>query len=134
MASEAMRNVVAIIEANAQRRPSSVEFEMAYQARVAIDKIKFAIKHAEQFAPRTDAMKEAALQLLDALERLESADRRFQQRSRYERCSTTSGSDGLLAHFTRNGAALNSRMGNRRKELEYELGVCWSTTSVSDAN
>jgi hypothetical protein len=32
---------------------------MAYQARVAIDRIKFAIKHTEQFAPRTDTIREA---------------------------------------------------------------------------
>jgi len=55
---------------------------MAYQARVAIDRIRFAIKHTEQFAPRTDQMREAELQLLDALERLERVDRQFQQRSR----------------------------------------------------
>ena len=48
---------------------------MAYQARVAIDRIKFAIKHAEQFAVPCDAMREAGLQLLDALERLEALDR-----------------------------------------------------------
>jgi len=64
---------------------------MAYQARVAVDRIKFAIKHAEQFAPRTDQMREVELQLLDALERLQRVDRRFQERSRseaVERCRT----------------------------------------------
>jgi len=70
------------IEADVQSRPSPIEFEMAYQARVAIDRIKFAIKHTEQFAPHTDPVREAGLQLLDALERLEAVDRRFQQRSR----------------------------------------------------
>ena len=55
---------------------------MAYQARVAIDRIKFAIKHAEQFGRPYDTMREAGLQLLDALERLEALDRRFQLRSR----------------------------------------------------
>jgi hypothetical protein len=54
-----------------------MEFEMAYQARIAIDRIRFAIKHTEQFAPHTDQMREAGLQLLDALERLESVERRF---------------------------------------------------------
>ena len=53
---------------------------MAYQACVAIDRIRFAIKHTEQFAPQTDQMREAGVQLLDALERLESADRNFQNR------------------------------------------------------
>jgi hypothetical protein len=55
---------------------------MAYQARVAIDRIKLAIKHTEQFGEPCIRMREAGLQLLDALERLESLDRRFQIRSR----------------------------------------------------
>jgi hypothetical protein len=82
MRSAIMRRIVAVIEAGAQSRPSATEFEMAYQARVAIDRIKFAIKHAEQFTVPSDAMREAGLQLLDALERLEALDRRFQARSR----------------------------------------------------
>src|ERR1043165_3270643 len=82
MSSEAMHQILEQIEADVQSRPSPIEFEMAYQARVAIDRIRFAIKHTEQFAPHTDTMREAGLQLLDALERLETVDRRFQQRSR----------------------------------------------------
>ena len=70
------------LEAEVRLRPSALEFEMAYQARVAIDRIKFAIKHAEQFAEPCIHMREVGLQLLDALERLESLDRRFQIRSR----------------------------------------------------
>jgi hypothetical protein len=62
-----MHQIIEAIEADVQSRPSAMEFEMAYQARVAIDRIKFAIKHAE---------------LLDALDRLEALDRRFQVRSR----------------------------------------------------
>ena len=77
-----MHKIVEAIEADVQSRPSAMEFEMAYQARVAIDRIKFAIKHAEQFARPCDAMREAGLELLDALERLEALDRRFQVRSR----------------------------------------------------
>ena len=45
-----MHQIVEAIEAGVQSRPSAMEFEMAYQARVAIDRIKFAIKHTEQFA------------------------------------------------------------------------------------
>jgi hypothetical protein len=82
MSSEAMHQFLDQIEADVQSRPSPIEFEIAYQARVAIDRIKFAIKHTEQFAPHTDPIREAGLQLLDALERLEAVDRRFQQRSR----------------------------------------------------
>ena len=77
-----MHQIVETIEAEVRARPSPVEFEMAYRARVAIDRIKFAIKHTEQFATPCIHMREAGLQLLDALERLESLDRRFQVRSR----------------------------------------------------
>jgi len=77
-----MRQIVETIEADAQSRPSAMEFEMAYQARVAIDRIKFAIKHAEQPASPCHTMREIGMELLDALERLEALDRRFQVRSR----------------------------------------------------
>ncbi len=70
-----------LIETRDQSRPTPMEFEMAYQVRVAIDRIRFAIKHAEQFGPHTDQMREAGLQLLDAIDRLESAERGFQRRS-----------------------------------------------------
>jgi hypothetical protein len=83
MSSETMHQIVEIIEAEVRSRPSAVEFEMAYQARIAIDRIKFAIRHTEQFSKPCIHMREAGLQLLDALERLESLDRRFQIRSRY---------------------------------------------------
>jgi hypothetical protein len=82
MSSETTHHIVEIIEAEVRSRPSALEFEMAYQARVAIDRIKFAIKHVEQFSAPCVHMRDAGLQLLDALERLESLDRRFQNRSR----------------------------------------------------
>src|SRR5215469_15070100 len=82
MASEMMQEALEMIEAEAHSRPTPFEFELAYQARVAIDRLKFAIKHTEQFCPRSDALREAGLQLFDALDRLESVERRFQQRSR----------------------------------------------------
>jgi hypothetical protein len=85
MPSEIMQNVLQLIEAEAQSRYAPVEFEIAYQARVAMDRIRFAVKHTEQFGPRTDQMREAVLQLLDALDRLESADRSFQKRLRAPR-------------------------------------------------
>ena len=82
MSSEVMNQSRQTIEDEVNSRPSAFEFEMAYQARTAIDRIKFAIKHTEQFGARTDQMFEASLQLLDAVERLEILDRRFQERSR----------------------------------------------------
>jgi hypothetical protein len=86
-----IENIIAQIESQCHARPTAMEFEMAYQARIAIDRIRFAIKHTEQFAPHTDQMREAGLQLLDALERLEAVDRRFQRRSRL--APVTAGSD-----------------------------------------
>jgi hypothetical protein len=80
--SELAEEIFALIEARSQARPTPMEFELAYQARVAMDRIRFAIKHAEQFGPQTEPMREAGLQLLDALQRLETVDRWFQKRSR----------------------------------------------------
>ena len=77
-----MHQIVGDHRGRSQSRPSAIEFEMAYQARIAIDRIKFAIKHTEQFSKPCIHMREAGLQLLDALDRLESFDRRFQIRSR----------------------------------------------------
>lgn len=77
-----MHHLDEIIGTEVPSRPSLAEFEMAYQARIAIDRIKFAIKHTEQFARPCDCLREVGLQLLDALERLEGLDRRFQSRSR----------------------------------------------------
>jgi hypothetical protein len=82
MNSNIMHQIVEMIESEAHSRPSPIEFEMAYQARVAMDRIRFAIRHTEQFGPHTDQMRETGIQLLEALQRLEMADRRFQARSR----------------------------------------------------
>jgi hypothetical protein len=91
MSSEAVDQILRMIEEGANSRPSAIEFEMAYQSRVAIDRIRFAITHTERFAPSTDAIREVGLHLLDALERLERADRRFQQRSRNSSSAVPSG-------------------------------------------
>jgi len=84
MRSEIMHQIVATIEAEASSRPSGFEFEMAYQLRIAAERIRFAIKHVEQFCVPCEGVRDAGLQLLDALERLEAVDRRFQVRSRGE--------------------------------------------------
>ena|SRR5579863_420797 len=97
MSSEVMHQVLQSIENETSPRPTAIEFEMAYQARVAIDRIRFAIKHTEQFAPRTDQMRDAGLQLLDALQRLETVDRRFQERSRTDPVSKFAGRRGREA-------------------------------------
>src|SRR5262249_50970698 len=82
MSSEIMHKIVATIEAEGKSRPSAIEFEMAYQIRIAVERIRFAIKHMEQFAKPSDQLREAGLLLRDALDRLEAVDRRFQARSR----------------------------------------------------
>jgi len=81
MSSEMMHQIVEMIKSEAHSRPSPIEFEMAYQVRIAIDRIKFAIKHAEQFSKPCSERREASEQLLEALQRLGNLDRRFQARS-----------------------------------------------------
>jgi transposase len=88
-----MHQVLRTIEDEVNSRPSGIEFEIAYQARVAIDRIRFAIKHTEQFYPRSDPMRETGLQLLEALERLEAVDRGFQERSRISRRTRRTGTE-----------------------------------------
>ena len=82
MITDAMKDAVARIEANAQNRPSSCEFEMAYQVRVAMDRIRFAIRITEMTSGKSEERMEAILQLADALDRLDAAERRFQDRWR----------------------------------------------------
>jgi hypothetical protein len=82
MTSNFLHQFVEMIESEASSRPSPMEFEMAYQARVAMDRIRSAIKHADQFSQPSEQMRYASLQLLEALERLELLDRSFQLRSR----------------------------------------------------
>ena len=111
-----IEDVIALIESRCQARPTPMEFEMAYQARVAIDRIRFAIKHTERFAPYTDQMREAGFQLLDALERLESVDRRFQRRARLtptaREDSLTNASAGPDVSGDRSPHRLNGRAEN----------------------
>jgi hypothetical protein len=82
MSSEMMQEILDMIEAEAHSRPTHFEFELAYQTRVAIDRIRFAISQTELAGGRAEQIREAGMQLLDALGRLESVERRFQQRSR----------------------------------------------------
>jgi hypothetical protein len=60
---------------------------MVYQIRVAIDRIRFAIRATDQFARYPGQLQEVSLQLLDALDRLESAERGFQRRFRIKSAS-----------------------------------------------
>jgi hypothetical protein len=80
--SELAKEVFSIVEAKIRANPSPSEFELAYQARLAIDKIRFAVKQIEQANSNAAPLCEASLQLLDALDRLEAAERNFQRRFR----------------------------------------------------
>jgi hypothetical protein len=82
MTAEMRHKILQTIEDEVNSRPSPIEFEMAYQARVATDRIRAAIRTFELLFPASKIMRETGLELLDALERLESLDRRFQARSR----------------------------------------------------
>lgn len=73
------------------------EFELAYQVRVAIDCIRFAIEATEQSVEEPNEIRQASLrqeadfQLIDALDRLQSAERRFQVRFRFHSSNATFG-------------------------------------------
>lgn len=54
---------------------------MAYQIRVASDQIRFAIKSSEHSGHDQGVMTEVRMQLLDALQRIETAERHFSQAS-----------------------------------------------------
>ena len=82
MKAQLVEEVLSRVEARVKSQPSPIEFEMAYQVRVAIDRIRFAIKATDQFANHPQQPQEVNLQLLDALDRLESADRNLQVRFR----------------------------------------------------
>lgn len=82
MSSKVMDQIKEIIDAKAQMRPTPMEFELAYQARVAMDKVRFAIRHREQWVPGPLGTVEVSLQFADTLDGLEAADRHFQKRFR----------------------------------------------------
>jgi hypothetical protein len=81
--SELAKEVVSIVEAKIRSTHSASEFEMAYQGKLAVERIRFAIKAIEQTESTAVSLEEACLQLLDALDRLESVHRRFQHRFRF---------------------------------------------------
>jgi hypothetical protein len=78
MKSDVAQEVFSLIQV-ACGRSSAVEFELAYEARVAMDRIRFAIKVTEDPTTRQEQLREAGVQLLDAFERLKKAEYNFQQ-------------------------------------------------------
>ncbi len=117
MNTELAREVFAIVEAKVRSRPSPMEFEMAYQIRVAVDRIRFAIKATDEFAHHPQQLQEAGLQLMDALDRLESADREFQMRFRQVPPANCEASrkrvNGDAAHATNGDSAVNNNLKGR---------------------
>jgi hypothetical protein len=87
MKSQIVRELLSLIEDHVASRPSPIEYEMAYQVRVAIDRIRFAISELEKIGRSPEGTREAALQLLDVLDRLKAADLRFQTHFRGPRIS-----------------------------------------------
>jgi hypothetical protein len=85
--AEIARHVNTMPDSAGNSGPSSVEFEVAYQARVVMDRIRFAIRVTDQSSPNSAQLREAGVQLLDAFDRLDQIDRRFQTRLKpRERC------------------------------------------------
>ena len=82
MSPKVAGQIFEVLESEMESVPSLMEYQFAYQARVAIDRIRFAIKEVEKFSHGFDQPREIAFQLVDALERLESVDRHFQKRFR----------------------------------------------------
>lgn len=99
MDAKFLQRVLSTVETHLESRPSPVDFELAYQARTACDRIRFAIKNTEQCATHSPQVHEANLQLLDALDRLDSAERHFQDRFR----ARTSAPPEQNPPFTNNG-------------------------------
>jgi hypothetical protein len=89
MKSEMVNEVLSIIEDEVARRPSGIEFEFAYQARVAVDCIRFAIKVIDSPVRNADELQEANFQLLDALDRLQLAERGFLRKFRSRRAGAS---------------------------------------------
>jgi hypothetical protein len=69
-----------LLDNEVESRPSAMCFEFAYQVKIATERIRFAIKSLECFAGHSGPALEANLQLLEALDRLQSAELRFQDR------------------------------------------------------
>lgn len=94
--AEFARKVHSMVSSQIQSRPMVVDFEMAYQARVASDRIRFAIRQLEALPAHTEDLREVGMHLLDALDRLQAADRTFQSLCRS--CASTRCSDTVLGH------------------------------------
>jgi len=60
-------------------RQSASTYELAYGARIAVERIRFSIRQIDAIAANQPVLEEVGMQLLDALDRLETAERHFQE-------------------------------------------------------
>ncbi|MFZ0592369.1 MAG: hypothetical protein WAM39_18055 [Bryobacteraceae bacterium] len=91
-------------------RQAASTFEFAYQARIAVERIRFAIRQTDQFAANQPVLQEVGMQLLDALDRLETADRHFQESFRMGFCrSKALDSTNGRGEGPANGVAVNAK-------------------------
>ena len=70
--------VIALLESAWSEQDRDCQFELAYQAKCAVERIRFAVRQIEDAGITNERLREAAFQLTDATDRLQSADRRFQ--------------------------------------------------------
>ena len=80
MSAEMMQQIIELLQSHRATGPSPTEFEMAYQILVAAQQIRFAINHFEASGVDPKLTRIANLQLLEALDRLETAERQFRNR------------------------------------------------------
>jgi hypothetical protein len=86
-----------------------MEYEMAYEAHVARQRIRSAIRQIELAANQSDQVRDASLELLDALDRLDAVDRRFQERSRKRRTTRSGELKRMMLAAQEDGPLLQSR-------------------------
>ena len=82
-------------------RQAAFTFEFAYQARFAVERIRFAIRQTDQLAAHHPGLQEAGMQLLDALDRLETAERHFQECFRPDRPNARDGTFEIARNQSR---------------------------------
>lgn len=110
------RSVAAHLKKSLVRtRQGASTFEFAYQARIAVERIRFAIRQTDQLAANQPVLQEVGMQLLDALDRLEIAERHFQEsfrcdRSQFEQPYARGANSGMAqSQFRRHKEHLFSR-------------------------
>ena len=76
--SEFAQKVYSMVSSGMRTESISMNFELAYQAKAASDRIRSAIRQIDEQVHSGNQLREVSVQLLDALDRLDSVERRFQ--------------------------------------------------------